>query len=74
VRLPTGQRIGKEFLCTDTLQSVYDLVDSTGILDVGTYTLATFFPRVLYGQNQLSSTLEELGLNPQSGLFVELNW
>ncbi|KAI3501474.1 hypothetical protein L1887_29343 [Cichorium endivia] len=74
VRLPTGDRIGRIFPCTATLQSVYEFVDSSDCLDIGSYTLVNFFPRVLYGQDQLSSTLQELGLPPQTSLFVELNW
>ncbi|KAL4570613.1 hypothetical protein LXL04_026271 [Taraxacum kok-saghyz] len=75
VRLPTGDKIERRFSCTETLQSIYEFVDSSGVLDVGSYTLVTFFPRVLYGQDQLSSTLEELGLvHPQTSLFVELDW
>nr|GEU91740.1 hypothetical protein [Tanacetum cinerariifolium] len=71
VRLPNGERKGRRFHCNDTLQSIYDFVDSSGILEVGSYTLVTFFPRVLYGQDELSSTLLELGLYPQASLFVE---
>ncbi|GJR27098.1 plant UBX domain-containing protein 10-like protein [Tanacetum coccineum] len=73
VRLPNGERKGRRFHCNDTLQSIYDFIDSSGLLEVGSYTLVTFFPRVLYGQDELSSTLEELGLYPQASLFVELN-
>ncbi|KAI3812842.1 hypothetical protein L1987_17554 [Smallanthus sonchifolius] len=72
VRLPNGERKGRRFHCNATLQSVYDFVDSSGYLEVGSYTLVTFFPRVLYGEDELSSTLEELGLYPQANL-VELN-
>nr|GEX25955.1 hypothetical protein [Tanacetum cinerariifolium] len=66
VRLPNGERKGRRFHCNDTLQSIYDFVDSSGLLEVGSYTLVTFFPRVLYGQDELSSTLLELGLYPQA--------
>lgn len=73
VRLPNGERKGRRFHCTATLQSLYEFVDSSGCLEVGSYTLVTFFPRVLYGPDELSSTLEELGLYPYASLFVELN-
>ncbi|KAD3641420.1 hypothetical protein R6Q59_004000 [Mikania micrantha] len=72
VRLPNGERKGRRFHCSATLRSVYDFVDSSGCLEVGSYTLVTFFPRVLYGEDELSSTIEELGLYPQASLFVEL--
>ncbi|KVH95278.1 Thioredoxin-like fold [Cynara cardunculus var. scolymus] len=73
VRLPNGERKGRRFHCTTTLQSLYDFVDSSGCLEVGSYNLVTFFPRVVYGSDELSSTLEELGLYPRASLFVELN-
>ncbi|KAK9053063.1 hypothetical protein SSX86_029693 [Deinandra increscens subsp. villosa] len=72
VRLPNGERKGRRFHCSVTLQSVYDFVDSSGCIEVGSYTLVNFFPRVLYGEDDLSSTLEVLGLCPQASLFVEL--
>ncbi|KVH91766.1 plant UBX domain-containing protein 10-like [Cynara cardunculus var. scolymus] len=73
VRLPNGERKGRRFHHTATVQSLYDFIDSSGCLEIGTYTLATNFPRVLYGQEKLSSTLKEAGLHPQVSLFVEMN-
>ncbi|KAI3804497.1 hypothetical protein L1987_26077 [Smallanthus sonchifolius] len=73
VRLPNGERKGRRFNCTATIQSLYDFVDSSSSLEIGNYTLATNFPRVLYGRDKLSSTLKEAGLHPQVSLFVELN-
>ncbi|KAI3691895.1 hypothetical protein L6452_31698 [Arctium lappa] len=73
VRLPNGERKGRRFHCTATVQSLYDFIDSSGCLEIGTYTLATNFPRVLYGPEKLSSTLKDAGLHPQVSLFVELN-
>ncbi|XP_071707024.1 plant UBX domain-containing protein 10-like [Rutidosis leptorrhynchoides] len=72
VRLPNGERKGRRFHCTSTIQSLYDFVDSSGCcLELESYTLVTNFPRVLYGQDKLSSTLKEVGLHPQASLFVE---
>ncbi|KAI3756336.1 hypothetical protein L1987_56156 [Smallanthus sonchifolius] len=73
VRLPDGERKGRRFNCTATIQSLYDFVDSLSSLEIGNYTLASNFPRVLYGRGKLSSTLKEAGLHPQVSLFVELN-
>ncbi|XP_076950684.1 plant UBX domain-containing protein 10-like [Bidens hawaiensis] len=73
VRLPNGDRKGRRFNCTATIQSLYDFVDSSSSLEIGNYTLATNFPRVLYGPDKLSLTLKETGLHPQVSLFVELN-
>ncbi|KAJ0482601.1 putative UBX domain, UBA-like superfamily, Ubiquitin-like domain superfamily [Helianthus annuus] len=66
VRLPNGDRKGRRFYCTATIQSLYDFVDSSSSLEIGNYTLATNFPRVLYGPDKLSLTLKEAGLHPQS--------
>lgn len=72
VRFPSGERKGRRFHCTATLQSLYDYVDSLGCLEVDSYTLVSNFPRVLYGPEKLSLSLKEAGLHPQASLFVEL--
>nr|XP_043630026.1 plant UBX domain-containing protein 10 [Erigeron canadensis] len=72
VRLPNGERKGRRFHCSSTIQSLYDFVDSSGCLEMESYTLVTNFPRVLYGQDKLSLTLKEVGLHPQASLFVEM--
>lgn len=73
VRLPNGERKGRRFHCNATIQSLYDFVDSSASLEIGSYTLVTNFPRVLYGPDKLSLTLEQVGLHPQASLFVELS-
>ncbi|XP_076895010.1 plant UBX domain-containing protein 10-like [Bidens hawaiensis] len=73
VRLPNGERKGRRFHCTATIQSVYDFVDSSGTLEIGNYTLVTNFPRVVYDRDKLSLlSLEQVGLHPQASLFVEM--
>ncbi|KAL7596026.1 hypothetical protein Lser_V15G27820 [Lactuca serriola] len=71
VRLPNGERKGRRFHCSATIQSLYDFIDSSGSLEIGSYSLVTNFPRVLYGPDKLSFTLKEVGLHPQASLFVE---
>ncbi|KAI3505322.1 hypothetical protein L1887_27398 [Cichorium endivia] len=74
VRLPNGERKGRRFYCSDKVECLYDFIDScTDSLPIGNYSLATNFPRVLYGPEKLSLTLKEAGLHPQVSLFVELN-
>ncbi|KDP25236.1 hypothetical protein JCGZ_20392 [Jatropha curcas] len=73
VRLPTGQRKERRFHNTATIQSLYDYVDSLGLLEVETYSLVSNFPRVTYGSEKLSLSLKEAGLHPQASLFVELS-
>ncbi|XP_047961540.1 plant UBX domain-containing protein 10 [Salvia hispanica] len=72
VRFPSGDRKGRRFHCTATIQSLYDYVDSLGCLDVNGYTLVSNFPRTVYGEDKLSSSLKEAGLHPQASLFVEI--
>ncbi|MFS8003317.1 putative UBX domain, UBA-like superfamily, Ubiquitin-like domain superfamily [Helianthus anomalus] len=72
VRLPNGERKGRRFHSSATIQSLYDFVDSSGTLETGSYTLVTNFPRVLYGPDKLSLSLEQVGLHPQASFFVEM--
>ncbi|KAG8382553.1 hypothetical protein BUALT_Bualt05G0089300 [Buddleja alternifolia] len=73
VRFPSGERKGRRFHCTATIQSLYDYVDSLGCLEVNGYSLVSNFPRTVYGQDKFSLSLKEAGLHPQASLFVELN-
>uniref|UniRef100_A0A5B7AT49 Putative FAS-associated factor 2 n=2 Tax=Davidia involucrata TaxID=16924 RepID=A0A5B7AT49_DAVIN len=73
VRFPSGERKGRRFHNTATIQSLYDYVDSLGCLEVDNYSLVSNFPRVVYGPEKLSLSLKEAGLHPQASLFVELN-
>lgn len=73
MRFPSGERKGRRFQRTAKLQSLYDYVDSLGCLEAESYTLFSNFPRVVYGQDKLSLSLEEAGLHPQASLFVEIN-
>ncbi|CAL0299958.1 unnamed protein product [Lupinus luteus] len=73
VRFPNGERKGRRFNDTATIQSLYDYVDSLGCLETESYSLVSNFPRVVYGQEKLTLLLKEAGLHPQASLFVELN-
>lgn len=73
VRFPSGDRKGRRFHSTATVQSVYDYVDSLGCLEVDDYNLVSNFPRIVYGPKKRSLSLKESGLHPQASLFVELN-
>ncbi|KAL3817880.1 hypothetical protein ACJIZ3_003785 [Penstemon smallii] len=72
VRFPSGDRKGRRFHSTATIQTLYDYVDSLGCLEVNGYSLVSNFPRTVYGQEKLSLSLKEAGLHPQASLFVEL--
>ncbi|XWS50142.1 hypothetical protein CRYUN_Cryun12cG0063400 [Craigia yunnanensis] len=73
IRFPTGERKERRFHSAATIQSLYDYVDSLGCVEVEDYSLVSNFPRVAYGPEKRSLTLEEAGLHPQASLFVELN-
>ncbi|KAK7259543.1 hypothetical protein RIF29_25152 [Crotalaria pallida] len=73
VRFPNGERKGRRFDSTATIQSLYDYVDSLGCLETDRYNLVSNFPHVVYGQEKLTLSLNEPGLHPQASLFVELN-
>ncbi|CAL0321074.1 unnamed protein product [Lupinus luteus] len=73
VRFPNGERKGRRFNSTATIQSLYDYVDSLGCLETENYSLVSNFPRVVYGQEKLILSLKEAGLHPQASLFVEIN-
>ncbi|KAF7828104.1 plant UBX domain-containing protein 10-like [Senna tora] len=73
VRFPNGERKERRFHNTMTIQTLYDYVDSLGCLEAESYSLVSNFPRVVYGQENLTQSLEEAGLHPQASLFVEIN-
>jgi FAS-associated factor 2 len=73
VRFPNGVRKDRRFNSTVTIQSLYDYVDSLGLLEAESYSLVSNFPRVVYGQEKLTQSLKEAGLHPQASLFVELS-
>ncbi|KAK4796959.1 hypothetical protein SAY86_029285 [Trapa natans] len=73
VRFPAGERKERRFHSDDTIQRLYDYVDSLGCLETGNYSLISNFPRVIYGSDKLPLSLKEAGLHPQASLFVELN-
>ncbi|KAK1305106.1 hypothetical protein QJS10_CPB11g00677 [Acorus calamus] len=72
VRFPNGERKGRRFDSSATIQSLYDYVDSLDCPGTENYTLVGSFPRVVYGPDKLTLTLMEAGLHPQASLFVEL--
>jgi hypothetical protein len=62
-------------LCFDCalvlLQVVYDFVDSLEQLTSMTYSLATTFPKVIYGPDKLQQTISQLNLAPQAAMLVQ---
>ncbi|KAL4854252.1 putative oxidoreductase YhdF [Chlorella vulgaris] len=66
VRLPDGATHQRRFWMADSLQVVYDFVDSRDGVTALRYSLATTFPRRVYRQESLGVSLRELDLAPQA--------
>eukprot|EP00898_Chlorokybus_atmophyticus_P007586 jgi/Chlat1/7829/Chrsp66S07281 len=73
IRLPDGQRVSRRFPASATVQTVYDFVDSLDFVKVDDYSLATNFPRKVYGPETRAQTLQHSGLHPQAMLFLQEN-
>ncbi|KAH7686877.1 FAS-associated factor 2 protein [Dioscorea alata] len=72
IRFPNGERKERRFHCSAAIKSLYDYVDSLDCLNAENYCLVSSFPRVSYGPEKYSQTLQETGLHPQASLFVEV--
>ncbi|CAN8230777.1 unnamed protein product [Cochlearia groenlandica] len=70
---PNGERKSRRFQSKDKIQSLYDYVDSLGVLETEEYSLISTFPREVYGRDKLSMSLKDTALHPQASLFIELN-
>ncbi|CAH8380909.1 unnamed protein product [Eruca vesicaria subsp. sativa] len=73
VRFPNGERKGRRFESNTKIQTLYDYVDSLGVLETEEYSLITNFPRTVYGRDKASMSLKDAGLHPQASLFIEIN-
>ncbi|KAF8083980.1 hypothetical protein N665_0741s0014 [Sinapis alba] len=73
VRFPNGERKGRRFESNTKIQTLYDYVDSLGVLETEEYSLITNFPRTVYGRDKESMSLKDAGLHPQASLFIEIN-
>jgi FAS-associated factor 2 len=71
IRLPDGSSHQRRFMVADPLQAVYDFVDSLEAVAALRYSLATTFPRRVYGQGCLAQSLQELDLTPQAVLLMQ---
>ncbi|KAI7840654.1 hypothetical protein COHA_005675 [Chlorella ohadii] len=71
IRLPDGSSHQRRFLADGPLQAVYDWVDSLEAVTALNYSLATTFPRRVYGPDTREQSLQELGLAPQAVLLMQ---
>lgn len=73
IRLPDGSTHNRRFLYTETVQHVYDFVDSLENLSCLDYTLVTGFPRTFLGPDKMKQDLQSAGLVPGGTLMVQSN-
>ncbi|KAG5378023.1 hypothetical protein IGI04_025865 [Brassica rapa subsp. trilocularis] len=69
VRFPNGERKGRRF----ESNTLYDCVDSFGVLETEEYSLITNFPRTVYRRDKESMSLKDAGLHPQASVFIEIH-
>ncbi|KAL5727665.1 hypothetical protein ACHQM5_000834 [Ranunculus cassubicifolius] len=73
VRMPDGNRRGRRFLKSDSLQSLFDFIDVGRVVKPGTYRLVRPYPRRAFSDGDSKLSLSELGLtSKQEALFLEL--
>ncbi|KAJ9555447.1 hypothetical protein OSB04_010061 [Centaurea solstitialis] len=70
IRLPGGSSLQEKFEPTSTLRMVKDYVDEKQEASIGSYDLAIPYPRKVFGDQDLSKTLKELGLLDRQALIV----
>ncbi|OWM67400.1 hypothetical protein CDL15_Pgr019860 [Punica granatum] len=69
IRLPDGVSLQDKFSVTSTLRTVKDYVDENRA-DIGSYDLATPYPRKVFNYQDLSKSLAELELLGRQALIV----
>lgn len=62
----------RNFASETPLQEAWDWVASLDQVDAVKFHLASSFPRKVFTDEELRSTLVELGLAPQAALFVQV--
>ncbi|XP_073312845.1 plant UBX domain-containing protein 8-like isoform X1 [Primulina huaijiensis] len=73
VRMPDGSRRGRRFLKSDKLQYLFDFIDVSRGIKLGSYRLVRPYPRRAFSDVESTLTLSELGLtSKQEALFLEL--
>lgn len=72
IRFPNGERREHRFLCTATISSVYDYVDSLHGFNATSYKLVSNFPRVVYGLDKFGISLKDAGLHPRASLYIQI--
>ncbi|KAK8487110.1 hypothetical protein V6N13_133498 [Hibiscus sabdariffa] len=70
IRLPDGNSLQEKFPVGNTLRMIKDYVDSNQSIGMGSYDLAIPYPRKLFGDQDLSQSLLDLGLLNRQALIA----
>ncbi|KAH7415318.1 hypothetical protein KP509_14G037500 [Ceratopteris richardii] len=72
VRMPDGSRQGRRFRKSEYLQCLFDFIDTSGMVQPGSYRLVRHYPRKALTDGEHSSTFQDLGLSSKHEvLFLE---
>ncbi|PKU76588.1 plant UBX domain-containing protein 11 [Dendrobium catenatum] len=70
IRMPSGTSLQEKFTITDRLKSVKNYVDDNNDSNLGSYDLAIPYPRKVFGEEDMSKALSELGFAGRQALIV----
>ncbi|PIN21715.1 Ubiquitin regulatory protein UBXD2 [Handroanthus impetiginosus] len=70
IRLPDGSSLQVKFSVMDTLKMVKDYIDENTKSSFGSFTIAIPYPRKVFSDQDLDSTLSEMGLLNRQALVV----
>ncbi|KAL6526688.1 hypothetical protein OROGR_015778 [Orobanche gracilis] len=70
IRLPIGSTLQVKFSVMDTLKMVKDYINENQTSSLGSYSIAIPYPRKVFNDLDLDSTLSELGLFNRQALVV----
>ncbi|XVF29284.1 hypothetical protein REPUB_Repub15cG0107600 [Reevesia pubescens] len=70
IRLPDGNSLQEKFPVAYTLKMIKDYVDRNQQSGIGSYNLAIPYPRKVFGDQDLSKSLSDLGLLNRQALIV----
>ncbi|XP_059296023.1 plant UBX domain-containing protein 11 isoform X1 [Lycium ferocissimum] len=70
IRLPDGSSLQVKSLVMDTLRMVKHYIDKNQTSSLGSYDLAVPYPRKVFGDEDLSRTLSDLGLHNRQALII----
>ncbi|XP_047982562.1 plant UBX domain-containing protein 11 isoform X2 [Salvia hispanica] len=70
IRLPDGSSLQVKLLMTDTLRMVRDYINENQTSSLGSFSIAIPYPRKVFNDQEMDSTLSELGLSNRQALVV----